>query len=214
MNSPETIRKTILIPPEGESTSIREAEAQFIYDLLLKEKAVNTLETGFAWGRSTAYIMAASIGKHTVADPFQHNFKDAGLGNIRLLGLEDRLDFHREASHIVLPGLMGKGMEYDFAFIDGDHRFDGIFVDFFYAAMLLKPGGLVMFHDTWMRSTVLVDAFIRKNRKDFTLVPTPHRSMVLFRKTGIDERKWHHFREFYSLRSWLRWQVLRIMGRV
>lgn len=214
MIAPETIRHTIIIPPEGESTSIREAEALYIHELLLKEKAVNTLETGFAWGRSTAYIMAASTGKHTVVDPFQQNFGDAGLENIRRLGLEARLDFFREPSHMVLPSLLPGGEQYDFAFIDGDHRFDGIFVDFHYAAMLLKPGGLVMFHDTWMRSTVLVASFIRRNRKDFTRIHTPHRSLVLFRKTGKDERKWHHFREFYTLRSWLRWQVLRIMGRI
>lgn len=38
---------------------------------------------------------------------------------------------------------------FDFAFIDGDHTYEGIRSDWLGYSPLVRPGGLVAFHDTW-----------------------------------------------------------------
>lgn len=37
----------------------------------------------------------------------------------------------------------------DFVFIDGDHSYDGVRADWMAWSPLVRPGGLVAFHDTW-----------------------------------------------------------------
>ena len=48
------------------------------------------------------------------------------------------LDFRRDFSHNVLPQLAQEGRKFEFIFIDGDHKFDGILVDFYYAVVLVS----------------------------------------------------------------------------
>lgn len=38
---------------------------------------------------------------------------------------------------------------FDFAFIDGDHSYEGVRADWLAWSPLIRPGGLVAFHDTW-----------------------------------------------------------------
>lgn len=38
---------------------------------------------------------------------------------------------------------------FDFAFIDGDHSFEGVRADWLAWSPLVAPGGVVAFHDTW-----------------------------------------------------------------
>lgn len=38
--------------------------------------------------------------------------------------------------------------EYDLVFIDGDHTFEGVKLDWNYYGNLVRPGGIVAFHDT------------------------------------------------------------------
>lgn len=38
---------------------------------------------------------------------------------------------------------------FDFMFIDGDHTYDGVRNDWLIWSTLLRPGGIVAFHDTW-----------------------------------------------------------------
>lgn len=38
---------------------------------------------------------------------------------------------------------------YDFAFIDGDHSYDGVKYDWLAYSTMVRPGGIVAFHDTW-----------------------------------------------------------------
>lgn len=41
------------------------------------------------------------------------------------------------------------GERFDFAFIDGDHTYDGVRADWLAWSPLVRSGGLVAFHDTW-----------------------------------------------------------------
>ena len=198
---PPEINQKLVIPPEDAATSIKESEAAFIYQFIRDKNLSRTLELGFAYGRSAAHIMAASEGSHIAIDPFQQDYQDLGLENMDKLGFSEKLRFERDYSHHVLPKLLSENKRFDFAFIDGGHKFDEIFLDFYYTDQMLDVNGFVLFHDTWMRSTQLVGAWIRKNRTDYKSYPSPLRNLLVFQKVGRDQRSWYHFREFYTIRS-------------
>jgi predicted O-methyltransferase YrrM len=184
------------IPPEERSGPVARAEAEFLYDLVARLKPKATLEVGMGYGASASFIIAAAQAPHYAMDPFQAEYKDMGLKNVAKLGLDRHLHFLREYSHAALPRLLDQGVKVDFAFIDGGHRFDDIFIDFYYAELLLNDGGHVLLHDAWMRSTQTVAAWVRNNKRNFEAVPVPMRNLILFRKRGADDRPWNHFRGF------------------
>ena len=196
-----TINQTLTIPTEDKATPIKENEAAFIYHFIKKHKLTKTLEAGFAYARSASHIIAATQSLHIAMDPFQEHYQNLGLKNIEKLGFSEHLDFRRDFSHNVLPQLAKEGRKFEFIFIDGDHKFDGILVDFYYADLLLEQGGYVLLHDTWMRSTQLVMSFIQSNRADYNSIPTGLRNIALYQKVGKDERNGMFFREFYTFKS-------------
>ena len=53
---------------------------------------------------------------------------------------------------LALTRLCAEGERIDFAFIDGNHRFDYTLVDFFYIDKMLRLGGHVAFDDLWIAS--------------------------------------------------------------
>ena len=134
-------------------------------------------------------------------DPFQSFYKYGGINNIKKAGFENLLKYHEDYSHTVLPKLLDMKAHFDFIFIDGDHRFDGQFIDFYYADLMLEEKGYILFHDTWMRSTAHMESYIKTNRKDYKLVDTGLRNLALFQKTDKDKRGWMHFKGFATSKS-------------
>lgn len=129
-----------------------------------------TLEIGMAWGLSTLYILEAladvhpDAAAHVVMDPFERErFYDGGLSAIREAGAEHMIDFAYEPSEIVLPRLLEQHREFDLVFIDGDHRFDGVFVDAVLANKLLRPGGVMVLDDAWFDPVFLTCRFLETN---------------------------------------------------
>lgn len=57
-----------------------------------------------------------------------------------------RADSHSASTFAHVQGLFG-GRKLDFLFIDGDHRYDGVRSDFETYISLVRPGGIVAFHD-------------------------------------------------------------------
>src|SRR5579864_4702308 len=139
---------------DGASYSIMPAalppeRGRFLLEVCRAQRPIDTLEVGLAWGMSTLHIFQAlaengvAAPHHVLIDPFQSSaYHNAALRMLRELGLERGIEFYPEPSGLVLPRLVGEGRQFDFAFIDGDHRFDGVFVDLFYLDQLLKPGGV------------------------------------------------------------------------
>jgi len=195
------LNNQLTIPEESKASSIKVNEAAFIFDFLKEKGIKKTLEIGFSFGRSTAHIISATESNHTVIDPFQHNYDNLGVKNMQHLNLDQFLTFENDYSHNVLPKLHAEKENFEFIFIDGDHKYDGIFIDFYYSDLLLSQGGYMLFHDTWMRSTQLVCSFVKTNRKDYQLVKTPIRNLMLFKKIGSDDRSWMFFKEFYTFKS-------------
>lgn len=205
----QKIEEVLYIPDEHSSTPVKKAEALFIHDFLKEKKIFSTLEVGLGYGRSASYIMAATGKPHIAIDPFQNTYRNGALQNIEKAGLSALFTHINDFSHFALPEMCKKGMKFDFIFIDGDHKFDGILLDFYYAAMLCNKNGYILFHDTWMRSTRLVTSFIENNRNDFSTLTTPLQNFHLMQKTGVDERNGMYFREFYTRAGILKYSVIR-----
>lgn len=178
--------------PEKNSPISKE-QGEFIYSFLKQKNIKKTLEVGFCFGVSTSYIMNATKSRHIAIDPYQKKlWKNRGINNMSKLELEKLLRFENDFSHNVLPKLFNEGVKIDFAFIDGSHLFDYIMLDFFYIDLLLNKNGYVLFDDTWMNSTKFVESWIKNNRKDYEMIEKKD-NLLLFQKTGYDEREWSHF---------------------
>lgn len=199
--TPDQINKIIETPEWDKYSAIKTQEARFIYNFIIENKLRTSLETGFAFGKSTSHIIAATNNVHVAIDPFQDRYDRIGLKNIDKLNYSSKLEFYEDYSHNVLPNILQIGRRFDFIFIDGDHKFDGILLDFYYADLLLEENGYILLHDTWLRSTRLVANFIKMNKKNYKEIHTPLRNFILIKKIGQDKRDGIHFKEFYTFRS-------------
>jgi len=134
--------------------SITRTEGEALREWVKREGAVRTIETGFAYGISALFICdGLSAGGnadaiHVACDPNQTDyFGDCGLQVLAEAGVEDLVEFHPEPSEILLPRLLSEGRSFDLGFIDGNHRFEGVFLDLIYLGRLVRNGGIVFVDD-------------------------------------------------------------------
>jgi predicted O-methyltransferase YrrM len=151
----------VAVPPE---------RGRFLLEVCRAHGGARTLEVGMAWGLSTLHIFQAlaengvDASHHVIMDPFQATvYHNAALRTLAELGLSQNVEFYSEPSGLVLPRLAAAGRQFDFAFIDGDHRFDGVFIDMFYVDQLLKPGGVAVFDDMSWDGVYLACRFAETN---------------------------------------------------
>jgi len=125
-----------------------------------KERAHRTLESGLGFAISTLSICEGLLANsrdalHVAADPYQfvglpmHSTTYAGVG-LQLLeeaGVRDLVEFYEEESQIVFPRLLAEGRQFDLAFIDGNHRFEAVFLDLIYAGRLLRERAIIFLDD-------------------------------------------------------------------
>lgn len=192
----------LIIPPDKRYISISEKEGLFLDNFIKKNNIKFSLETGFAYGCSTAFIISATKAWHYAIDPFQETYyNNIGLHNIRTLGLFDYLRFEHDSSQMVLPRLSKIGIKINLALIDGGHKFDNIFIDFFYIDLMLNIGGFVIFHDSWLRSTQYVASWIKTNKKNYALLKVHIKNFIIFRKLEEDDRDYYYFKGFCTYKS-------------
>ena len=139
-------------------------EGMALRDWVRREGALRTFETGLAYAIGTLFICEGVLengsddGHHVAADPYQFaglpqhktSFEGVGIEILKEAGLDDFVTFYPEESQVVLPRLLseGRAQHFDLAFLDGNHRFEGVFLDLVYAGRLLKEGGIVFVDDT------------------------------------------------------------------
>jgi len=85
-----------------------------------------------------------------------------------------KLHLLREDSHkdqtIEMVSKLFNHQPIDFAFIDGDHTYEGVKADFLNYGPLVRPGGIIGFHDILPRSdlpSIQVDRFWKEVRKKY-----------------------------------------------
>jgi predicted O-methyltransferase YrrM len=133
----------------GIPTSLTEMEAATLRDLAQGERVV---EVGSAYGFSTI-LMALVARQVTAIDPH------TGLGSfaVFLANLEE-YGVRRKVRNLAIPSADAwpalaeeiKVRElplFDGAFIDGDHRYDAVVLDFKWARQLVQSDGWIACHD-------------------------------------------------------------------
>jgi predicted O-methyltransferase YrrM len=157
-----------------EPHSVARAEGEALERLALAERAERTIEVGLALGMSALFLCRALLergGRHVAIDPFQReSWNGAGLRALREAGVGRIVELIEEESQLALPRLVREGREFDFGFVDGDHRFEGVFLDLYFMTRLVRPGGLVVVDDMWMSAVRLAVAYVERNL-GVTLLP-------------------------------------------
>ena len=185
--------------PVGLDQKVRvdETKGSELFRLVRESGATKSLEIGLAYGFSAIWILDAlpGGGSHTAIDPFQFSdWHGVGVTQARRLAGKD-FRFLEEYSIHALSDFIRTGERFQFIFIDGNHRFDDVLVDFYLADQLLNVGGILVLDDTWMASIRTVLSFVLANRSYEPLAQKSHR-MAALRKLKTDDRDWRHFRPF------------------
>jgi predicted O-methyltransferase YrrM len=178
-------------------TAVEPQAALALHDFVKERGIKRTMEVGLAFGSSAAHTIAATLSRHVAIDHNQATqWKNLGIKNLQKLGFGQYLELLEMRSHSALPQLARDGRAFNFIFIDGNHRFDDVFVDFILCDGIIEMNGYVVLDDMWMPSIQRVASFIRTNRADYTEISPPHPRFAVFQKCANDERDWKHFVEF------------------
>ena len=73
------------------------------------------------------------------------------------------MEFYSEEPQIVLPRLLAQGRQFDMAIVDGNHRFDAVFVDLCDLGRLLRAGGIVFLDDYQLSGVARAASFFTAN---------------------------------------------------
>jgi predicted O-methyltransferase YrrM len=182
-------------------TRISEPQGMWIYETHRRLKPNRSLEVGLAYGFSTIYILAAidrtGAGHHTALDPFQQNsWHGVGALQAKHLGMEPSFQMLEEFSIPALARFATQKVGFELIYIDGNHKFDDVFVDFTLAAEVCPLGGNIILDDMWMPSVQTAVSWIRSNRTDFREISTPIDNIAQFERIDEDRRAWDHFVRF------------------
>jgi predicted O-methyltransferase YrrM len=178
-------------------TRVDQIKGSELNRLVRASGAKKSLEVGLAYGFSTIWILDAlpEGGDHIAIDPFQESYW-SGVGATQARRMPKRhFKVIEDYSIHVLSDLIRAGDRFDFIFIDGNHRFDDVLVDFYLADQILAVGGIMALDDSWMASIRTVANFVATNRA-YEPVCQRSPSMAVFRKLRDDDRDWRHFRRF------------------
>lgn len=130
-------------------------------DLILEENFESALEIGTLFGFSTLFLadaLAQTNGKLDTID-IRYSKRTWSDGQeieeihevaerlVKEAGLSDRVTFYVGDSNGVLAQLSATGKRYDFALIDGNHKFPVALLDFIGVDRLLEVGGYIAMDD-------------------------------------------------------------------
>lgn len=152
----EPLRRGTTLDAEGKevslSSAIFEDHAKALYKVVKDHRPEVAIEIGMAHGISTLAILSAldetGQGRLTSIDPNQDtDWRGEGRLAVERAGLAHYHDVIAMSDFIVLPQLVEKGVEIQFAYVDGWHTFDFVVLDLFYLDKLLSVGGIIGFND-------------------------------------------------------------------
>jgi predicted O-methyltransferase YrrM len=192
-----TLFPVAISPHEGEALS----------DWVRSERAASSIEIGLGYGISALFIFRGLLSnespgiRHLAIDPNQiRSFAAIGLQLIEEAGLRDRLDFYDERSEIVLPRLLASGRQFDFGFVDGNHRFDGVFLDLMFLGRMIHGGSVIFLDDYQLPSVKKAAAFCTSNLgwgvEEEGVADAKHHWVVLRTTPQPRERDFDYFVDF------------------
>jgi predicted O-methyltransferase YrrM len=192
--------------------AISPIEGRALRDWIVRERAIDSIEIGLAYAFATLHIVgglltnagAARTVRHTAIDPFQSSsFVSLGREHLAEADVADLVEIHEEESQLVLPRMVAEGRSFDFAFVDGNHRFDRVFLDIVYLGRLLRPGSVAFVDDVQLRAIARSVEFLTTNR-DWTVeersdADPEHHWAVLRTPEHPDDRGFADFVDFSAV---------------
>jgi predicted O-methyltransferase YrrM len=187
--------------------AIGAAEAEALARWVREERASRTIEIGLGYAVSALSICEALLetagadARHVALDPHQQTrFAGCGLQVLEDAGVARLVELHEEESQLALPRLVAEGRHLDLAFVDGDHRFDGVFLDLVYLGRLVRPGGVVFVDDHQLPAVVRAVSFFLTNlgwTVEESSSSDPEHNWVVVRTAAPPvERAWDFFVDF------------------
>ena len=184
------------------------AESEALRGWILREGATRTIEIGLGYGISALHVCEGLLenadearARHVAIDPYQAaRFADCGLQFLEEAGVAGLVEHHPDESQIALPRFLDEARSFDLAFVDGNHRFDGVFLDLVYLGRLVRPGGIVFLDDYQLPAVARAASFFLTNL-DWTLEEVSaadhlHQWAVLRTSTLPDERPFDYYVDF------------------
>ncbi|MCZ6785385.1 MAG: class I SAM-dependent methyltransferase [Proteobacteria bacterium] len=195
--SKHDVRTVSISPREGEALS----------EWVVRENASRTIEIGLAYGFSALYLCDGLIrsgdpaARHVVLDPFQAGrFANCGLQVLEEAGVSSLFEYHDQMSQLALPAFLEEGRRFDLAFVDGNHRFDAVFLDLFYLGRLLPRGGVVLVDDYNLPGIRRAVSFFLTNLdwriEEKSELDDEHHWVALRTAIADDNRHFRYFVEF------------------
>jgi predicted O-methyltransferase YrrM len=186
---------------------ITKAEGEALRQWVIREHAISTIEIGLAYGISALFICGGLLAngianaRHVVLDPHQETrFANCGLQLLHEAGVAELVEYQPTESEIVLPKFLAEGRRFDLAFVDGNHRFDGVFIDLRYLGQLVRPGGIIFLDDYQLRSVSRAVSFCTNNLGWAVEEESPdddlHRWVVLRTALVPLQRPYDHYVDF------------------
>jgi hypothetical protein len=179
--SPAIVLKEALVErkvlhPDGQcrrvSANISAENSRALYKFVVRRRPKLVVEIGMGYGVSTLSILWAlqenGAGRLVSIDPYIGWANWAAGSHVpdRASGRLPPPSQHlHECSHSALPKLLAEGLRPDLVYIDGNHNFDYVFVDVFFADKLLQPDGVIGFNDAGWRSVSKAIRFLRAYRR-------------------------------------------------
>ena len=183
------------------------AEGEALRGWVLREGATRTIEIGLGYGISALHVCEGLLGnadptaRHVAIDPYQATrFANCGLQFLKEAGIVEMVEHHAEESQIALPRLLGEARSFHLAFVDGNHRFDGVFLDLVYLGRLVRAGGIVFADDYQLPAVARAVSFCVTNLgwtlEEVSAADDLHRWAVLRTSAVADTRPFDYYVDF------------------
>jgi len=139
--------------------------------------------------------------RHVTLDPWQaSDYANRGLEILEQAGVKTLVEFHGEKSQLALPQFLKEGRQFDLAFVDGNHRFDAVFLDLYYLGQLVRKGGIIILDDYNLPGIRKAASFFVNNLKwkieEMSPPEGEHHWVVLRTAKDEDTRDFRYFVEF------------------
>jgi predicted O-methyltransferase YrrM len=189
------------------TVTITTGEGEALRKWVLSENATHTIEIGLAFGFSALYICEGLLlngnpdPRHITLDPWQSSgYANCGLEILEKAGVRPLVEFHNEKSQLALPQFLKEGRQFDLAFVDGNHRFDAVFLDLYYLGHLVRKGGIIILDDYDLPGIERAAAFFINNLgwkiEETSPLDDKHHWVVLRTTEDEDTRDFRYFVEF------------------
>ena len=182
-------------------------EGEALRRWVARERATATIEIGLGYAVSALFVCEGLLAtgdasaRHVVIDPHQATrFSDCGLQLLEEAGLAGLVEYHGEESQIALPRFVSEGRRFDLAFVDGNHRFDGVFLDLVYLGRLVRPRGIVFVDDYQLPAVARAASFCLTNLgwslEEVSAADELHQWAVLCTSAVPDTRPFDYYIDF------------------